>query len=79
MESTHEQIKPTKEQFKDWLVIQKSGVTNMHDLPFVCAKSLHGLMEESCFYIMSHYEELMKEYKISYEDITDQDIEDYAL
>lgn len=55
-------MKPTKEQFKDYVRIQKSGVTNMWAIAYVCALSHSGLTKDICFYIMEHYEELMNEY-----------------
>lgn len=57
--------KPTIEQFKDYVRIQKSGITNMFDINMVCALSHAGLTRENCFYVMDHYEELMEEYGVN--------------
>lgn len=57
--------KPTSEQFKDYVRIQKSGRTNMFDLTMVCALSRTGLTKENCFYVMDHYDELMEEYGVN--------------
>lgn len=55
-------MKPTKEQFMDYVRIQKMGVTNMWAIDVVCSWSRIGLTEDICFYIMDHYEELEEEY-----------------
>ena len=55
-------MKPTKEQFEDYVRIQYSGVTNMFDVRMVCALSETWLTREICMYIMSNYEDLRKEY-----------------
>ena len=54
--------KPTKEQFKDYVFIQKSGVTNMWAIRTVCDLSTTGLTTDICLYIMDHYSELKEEY-----------------
>lgn len=54
--------KPTKEQFKDYVRIQKSGVTNMWAIRTVCDLSTTGLTTDICLYIMDHYNELREEY-----------------
>lgn len=54
--------KPTKEQFKDYVRIQKSGVTNMWAVRTVCDLSTTGLTTDICLYIMDHYSELKEEY-----------------
>ena len=56
--------KPTKEQFKDFVSIRDSGVTNMFDVRTVCALSCSGLTEGICRYIMIHFLELAKEFNI---------------
>ena len=55
-------MKPTKEQFKDYVRIQRSGVTNMFDIHTVCEYSQTNLTEDICWYIMNHYVELVEEY-----------------
>ena len=54
--------KPTKEQFEDYVRIQKSGVTNMWAIRTVCDLSTTGLTTDICLYIMDHYSELKEEY-----------------
>lgn len=54
--------KPTKEQFEDYVFIQKSGVTNMWAIRTVCDLSTTGLTTDICLYIMDHYNELREEY-----------------
>ena len=56
--------KPTKEQFKDYVRIQKSGVTNMWAIRTVCDLSTTGLTTDICLYIMDHYSELKEEYGV---------------
>ena len=65
----NEENKPTKEQWVDYLNIQKSGVTNMNHVSNVVRYSKAGLTPEICYYIMNFYRELEAEYKISYEDV----------
>lgn len=55
-------MKPTKEQFEDYVRIQRSGVTNMFDVRTVCEYSRTNLTRDICSYIMKHYAELMEEY-----------------
>lgn len=57
-------MKPTRKQFEDYIRIRDSGVTNMFALDIVCALSVTGLTKEHCFYIMKHFDELLKEYNI---------------
>ena len=57
-------MKPTKEQFKDYVAIRNSGVTNMWDVRAVCKLSYTGLNKDVCIYIMEHFEELANEYGI---------------
>lgn len=54
--------KPTKEQFEDYVRIQKSGVTNMWAIRTVCDLSTTGLTTDICLYIMDQYSELKEEY-----------------
>lgn len=54
--------KPTKEQFEDYVRIQKSGVTNMWAIRTVCDLSTTGLTTDICLYIMDQYSELEEEY-----------------
>jgi len=56
--------KPTKEQFKDYVRIQKSGVTNMFCINNVIGLSHTGLTTDICLYIMDHYNELREEYGV---------------
>lgn len=68
--------KPNIEQWKDYLVVQASGITNMFDIRTVCSYSKHKLTSNMCFYIFDHYEELEKEYNYSLRDVEDSDIEE---
>lgn len=54
-------IEVTKEEFKDYVDCQKSGVTNMINVTLV--SGLTGLSREQIFYIMKNYKKLAKEYK----------------
>ena len=58
------EIKPTKEQFQNYVDIRDSGVTNMFDISMVCALSSEGLTKGICFYIMKHFAELAEEYEV---------------
>ena len=50
----------TKQQFKAYLQVQMSGITNMFDLRNVTA--LTGLDKNQCLEIMENYGELYKKY-----------------
>lgn len=56
-----------KEKFDAYVVVQKSGVTNMFDVPVVItyAHRLCGvaLTKEDCLYIMENYGKLKDHYK----------------
>ena len=58
-------IKPTKEQFEDYVSIRDSGATNMFAVNVVCQLSITGLTKEHCFYIMEHFAELAQEYDVA--------------
>ena len=57
-------VKPTKEQFKDYVSIRDSGVTNMFAVSVVCDLSSTGLTRDNCFYIMDNFKELADEYEV---------------
>ena len=59
-------MKPTKEQFEDYVSIRDSGVTNMFDVGTVCALSSTGLTREICLYIMrdDNFVKLSEEYEV---------------
>ena len=59
-------MKPTKEQFEDYVGIRDSGVTNMFDVRTVCDLSSTGLTREICLYIMSgdNFVKLSEEYEV---------------
>lgn len=57
-------MKPTKEQFEDYVSIRNSGVTNMFDVKTVCNLSSTGLTRDICIYIMKHFIELASEYEV---------------
>ena len=55
-------MKPTKAQFKEYIEIRNSGITNMFDIRFITDISTEGLTKDICLYIMSHFKELVDEY-----------------
>ena len=57
-------MKPTKEQFVEYVAIRDSGVTNMFNVRVVCELSDSGLTKDICLYIMQHFEELSNEYGV---------------
>lgn len=57
-------MKPTKEQFEDYVRIRDSGVTNMFDIKTVCAYSTTGLTRDICIYIMRSFMKLAEEYEV---------------
>lgn len=57
-------MKPTKEQFEDYVRIRDIGVTNMFDISAVCAYSVTGLTRDNCVYIMQNFESLAEEYGV---------------
>ena len=56
--------KPTKEQFKEYVEIRNSGITNMFAVNYICSLSTTGLDKDRCYYIMTYFEELSKEYGV---------------
>lgn len=58
------EVKPTKEQFEEYVAIRDSGVTNMFDISYISAISDTGLDRPICLYIMEHFGELAKEYEV---------------
>ena len=62
-------MKPTFEQFKEYLEIQNSGVTNMFDVKTIMAISYTGLNKEICRYIMQNYCDLEEEFGITVDDV----------
>lgn len=57
-------IKPTREQFEEYVAIRDSGVTNMFNVTLITEISWEGLTKENCFYIMEHFTELAEEYGV---------------
>ncbi len=57
-------MKPTKEQFEEYVGIRNSGITNMFDVKFICDISSTDLTKDNCLYIMKHFAELAEEYKV---------------
>ena len=57
-------MKPTKEQFEDYVAIRDSGVTNMWNVRLVCDLSETDLTNDICLYIMKHFSELADEYGV---------------
>ena len=56
----NEMEKITKEDFKAYVNVQESGVTNMFDVQMV--SGLSGLEKEQIMTIMQHYGELKEKY-----------------
>ena len=59
-----DKLKPTKEQFEDYVAIRNSGVTNMFNVTNVCNWSNKTLTPDVCLYIMGHFQELAQEYQV---------------
>lgn len=57
-------MKPTREQFEEYVEIRDSGVTNMFDIRYIEDISTTGLDRPICMYIMKHFEELAEEYEV---------------
>lgn len=57
-------VKPTKEQFEEYVAIRDSGVTNMFDVGFIIDISTTGLTREICHYIMHYFKDLAEEYEV---------------
>lgn len=57
-------MKPTKEQFEEYVNIRDSGITNMFNVGYIVSISNTGLTQPSCIYIMEHFSELSKEYGV---------------
>lgn len=75
----HYTYKPTKDQFKDYLVVQHAGITNMYDFNTILEYSKHSLTKDKILYIIEHYDDLVTEFKISIDDITDEDLKNYEI
>ena len=58
-------MKPTKEQFEEYVRIRDSGITNMCDIRFVVGISRTGLNQDNCLYIMGHFRDLAEEYEVN--------------
>ena len=58
-------MKPTREQFEEYVAIRDSGVTNMFDIRFIESISHTGLDKSICLYIMEHFSDLGEEYLIA--------------
>ena len=57
-------MKPTKEQFTEYISIRNSGVTNMFDIRFITDISMTGLDKPICLYIMQNFMDLATEYEV---------------
>lgn len=57
-------MKPTKRQFREYIRIRDSGETNMWDFKYILSISKTKLTNYNLMYIMNHFDELSKEYKI---------------
>lgn len=58
-------MKPTQEQFAEYVDIRRSGITNMCDIRFIVSISTTGLTRDICMYIMNHFVELSDEFLIA--------------
>ena len=58
-------IKPTKEQFEEYVSIRNSGITNIFDTRFIESISDTGLDKNICTYIMHYFSELAEEYEVA--------------
>lgn len=58
-------MKPTKEQFEEYVAIRDSGVTNMYDISYIMLISNTGLTLDICKYIMHNFKELADEYEVA--------------
>jgi hypothetical protein len=56
--------KPTREQFKEYLEIADSGVSNLFDGKYICEVSKTGLTTDICVCIVKYFSELSKEFQI---------------
>ena len=57
-------MKPTREQFEEYVRIRNSGITNMLDVRFITDISNTGLNRDICLYIMNHFSALAEEYDV---------------
>lgn len=57
-------MKPTEEQFEEYVSIRDSGVTNMYDIRYIESVSDTGLNKPICIYIVQHFVELAEEYGV---------------
>lgn len=58
-------MKPTKEQFEEYVAIRDSGVTNMYDISYIMLISNTGLTLDICKYTMYNFKELADEYEVA--------------
>ena len=59
----------TKQKFKIYLIVQKSGSTNMFDINRVVMLSMGRLTREDCKDIIKNYEKYSKQYNLTTEDV----------
>lgn len=64
-ERIDKKMKPTKEQFQEYVAIRDSGVTNMFDVRYITSISDTGLTKPICIYIMQNFQELADEYGVA--------------
>ena len=57
-------MKPTKEQFEEYVEIRDLGITNMYDIRLIESVSHTGLTRDICKYIMQNFVELAEEYGV---------------
>ncbi|MCR5625004.1 MAG: hypothetical protein K6G11_07160 [Lachnospiraceae bacterium] len=65
--SFSDEDKPDIEEWKAYLLIQKSGITNMCQINLVC--NLAQISRATCLYIMKNYNKLEEEYGVTIDDI----------
>lgn len=55
-------LKPTKEQFEEYIKLSESGFTNLFDGRYICEVSETGLTTDMCKCIVKHFDALAKEF-----------------
>jgi hypothetical protein len=64
-----ELVDEEKEEFKAYVRVQKSGVTNMFAVNVVC--DLSGLKREQCLDIMKNYQEYSNKFGVNMKNISE--------
>lgn len=58
----------TGKKFETYFLIQRSGITNMHDISTVCSLSNGLLTKEDCIDIMKNYDTYYERYYLKREE-----------